>query len=376
MTSEPTLSETIAAARKAVQGQKDKNADYVRGSDYEILAGSNAIIWTRESRRDTDLFKATRFHDAQGADLTHLVLERYGIERYLDTRGAGLAILTRPTTGTPDMVWAGTRIRLRAVNGLSKYYRATEDKSVAPADGSVAFAIEALDVGPGSKITTTSDAVLEDPLADSAWVVSFLTCEDGTIFEPAADLVDRVRTIRTNSRVGYVQAIIDACKSVGAGQVVAFRSDFGGDANDVGLNVTYVGDSGYVGSADLVKACTVAVRTARVCGDHMQILPMAKVSVNVTADVHLRDAPTNFDVSRLEAIHYPSVRQYLNGKSGNFGYTRVEITSAIARSTPEVQDVTFTSPTTDAGILTVSGGFPAVLNRYVAGDISLRYVYP
>lgn len=375
MIPEPTLIETIDAARKSVQGQADKNADFTRGSDYEVFAGANAILWTRQARRDTDLFKATRFHDAQGEDLTRLVHERYGIARYLDTRGTGVAVLSRAVAAIADTVWAGTRIRIRSESGLALFYRVVTPQAVPVGTLSAIVDIEACEIGPTTRVTASNNADLEDPLADAGWTVSFLECSGGSVFESAADLIARVRKTRTDSRVGYPQAIIDACKGAGAVQVVVLRSDFGGDALDQGLNVTYVGDSGYLGSADLVKACTVAVRAARVAGDHMQVLPMAVVRVNIVAKIYLRDAPTAFDISRLEAIHYASIRRYLNGANGDFGYTRVGLTSAIARNTEEVQNVVFSSPTVDVGILS-SGNFPAVLNRYVAGDISLTYVAP
>lgn len=376
MKPEPTIDEFLKAAKSAVQGQADKNADYIRGSEYDVLAGASAILWSREAQRDTDLFRATKFHTASDLDLTNLVPLRYGIARYLDTRGTGTATLYRPAGGVVDTVWKGTRLRVRGTDGDPKYYRVTTNVPVEAADLYATLSIEAVKFGSGTNVEATSNVDIDDPLTDPTWTVSYLKCTEGTDFEPAADLIARVRQTRLDNRVGYPKAIIDACKAVGAAQVVVLRSDFGGDANDKGLNVTYVGDSGYSGSASLVKACTVAVRSARVAGDHMQVLPMARVLLDITADVYLSDAPGNFDTARLETLHHAALRQALNGSSGNFGYTQIGLMSAITRNSPEVQDVVFSSPTIDVNTLDVTGNFPAVLNRYAVGNISLRYLAP
>lgn len=372
---EHTISDFIRAARVAVHGQADRDADFIVGSEYDALAGSCAIIWSRQAQRDTDMFRATRFNTAEDRELTRLCYKRWGIQRYLDTRGTGVAVLTRPSAGAAETVWRGTRIQLYGETLVAKVYRVTADTLAVAGATVVTVPVEAIDFGPDSSAQTYSNLGLADPLLDSTWVVSYLDVGRGTLFEKAASLIARVRKTRLDQRVGYPQAIIDACKAVGAGQVAVFASDFGGDALDTGLNVTYVGDSGYSGNPALVQACTVAVRKARVCGDHMQVLPMARVPLTVTADIVLSDAPSRFDISRFEAIHYAALRQALNGDDGDFGYTRIGLMSAIARSTVEVQDVVFSAPLADAGVL-VSGNFPPVLSRYVAGNIFLRYVAP
>lgn len=375
MKPEPTIEEFLKAAREAVQGQKDKNADYIRGSQYEVLAGAGAILWSRQAQRDTDLFNASKLHSAADEDLTRQMYERYGIERYLDTRGTGTATLSRPAGGVADTVWKGTRFRVRGPGGDPKYYRVTSTVSVGAAEVSKSVSIEAVTIGKGTNVESASNVDIDDPLTDSTWTVAYLKCDEGTEFEPAANFIARVRQLRLDNRVGFKKAIEDACKDAGAGQVLVLRSDFGGDSLDRGLNVTYVGDSGYSGSTDLVRACTVAVRAVRVGGDHMQVLPMSKVNLDIVADVYLSALPGNFDISRLETLHHASLRQALNGSAGNFGYTKIGLMSALTRNSPEVQDVVFTSPSSDALILDpVTGNFPAALNRYSVGTISLRYL--
>lgn len=374
MIPEPTIRELIATSASAVRGAADKNADFVRGSDYEALLGPAAIVWSRQASRDTDLFNAVNFHTADGDDLTMLVKKRFGKDRILDTRGTGTAKLVRPTGGIAETIWRGTRISI--LGSSPQTYRVTQDTAVATTDVEVMLPVEALIVGPGTSVRTTSSNVLriDDTLKDSSWVAVSLVCADGTTFEKADTFRTRVRQERTAARVGQSKAIIKACGDTGAQQVVLFRCDYAGDAYDCGLNVCYVGDSGYTGTPELVKACFLALRRVRVAGDNLQVLPMSPTSLSVSVDVYLNDSPALFDLGRLERIHTASVRQYLHGPSGRFSYTLDGLRGSIARFSPEVQRVEFVAPTSDVSV--VSGpmkAFPAALNRYIVGDVSFRY---
>ncbi len=373
MEAEPTIIELINAASKAISGQGDKNADFVRGSDYESIAGPAAVIWTREDRRDADLFNATKFHTATGDDLTFLVKERYGIDRYLDTNGTGIATISRPEGGTAGTIWAGTRIT--RFGGSPKTYRTVGDTAVLAGATTVQLVIEALTPGPGSAIIASDGLRFDDALWDAGWEVDALSCENGTTYESASQLIARVRTTRLNQRVGQPKAIQDICKSVGAANVQIFRSNYGGEGVDGGLNVVYVGDLGWEGSPSLVKACFLALRQVRVLGDHMQVLPMSRVTINPIIDVYLASAPALNDIERLYQIHRESVIEYLGGTSGGFAFTKIGILSALARPTPEVQKAVVVTPAEDVTVL-VDGSFPPVLNRYVVGTVALRYHGP
>lgn len=373
MESEPSILDLVDAAGKAISGQGDKNADLVRGSDYESITGPAAVIWTREDRRDEDLFNATRFHTAQGEDLTFLVKQRYGVDRYLDTNGVGFATIVRPAAGTGGTVWAGTRITI--FGGAAKTYRTTSDRVVVSGQTSVLLEIEALVPGPGTAASETENLRLDDELWDSTWTVASLDCADGTTFESSSQLIARVRKSRSDQRVGQVKAIEEACKAVGAANVQVFRSNYGGDAIDGGLNVVYVGDLGWQGSPSLVRACFLALRSVRVFGDHMQVLPMARVTLNPVIDVYLASSPALNDLERLYQIHRAAVIEYLGGVSGGFSFTKIGILSSLARPTPEVQHATVVNPAADVNVLT-SNNFPAVLNRYVVGTVAIRYHGP
>lgn len=372
MTPDLTTLELIDIAAAAVHGQGDKVSDFIRGSDYESLAGPTAILYTREARRDTDMFDATKFHTARGDELTFLVKERFGVDRYLDTHGQGMAKLARPTVAAgAGTIWAGTRITV--FGSEPKYYRTVGNRAVEAGATTVLVAIEAVEIGPGTAADRITDLRIDDVLWDTTWTVSSLVCADGTKYESAADLIARVRTGRRDARVGQKKAIETACLNAGARRVLVLRSDFAD--LDGGLNVCYVGDLSWVGNAALVKACAIAVRAARVLGDHMQVLPMGRADLDIEAVIGLRDIPETMDTERLERIHRTSITQHLGGTAGGFTFSRSGISGAVIRHTPEVQSVNLISPAADVGIL-VDGAFPAVLYRYIISDIAIRYQGP
>lgn len=370
---EPTIKDLIDVAGKAVRGTVDKTADFLTGSDYDALNGPNAILWSRQAQRDTDLFDATNFNTAEGDDLTRLAWKRFGIKRVLDTRGQGTARLARDVAGVGETIWAGTRIYVPGP--VPKFYRTTKNTVVLSTARYVDLAIESVEIGPGSAVELGSKlAKLGDVLKDTTWFVQSLRCGEGTVFERADEFRERIRRERRAARVGQTKKIIEVCSEAGAGSVAVFRSDYAGEAYDHGLNVIYVGDLGNVGTPDLVKACTLALAKARVLGDHLQVLPMARVALDIDATVFLYASPALFDLARLERIHHAVLTQYLNGASGSFTYSLDGIRGALAKHTSEVQRVELATPT--ASSLIVEGSlknFPATLNRYVPGNFTLRY---
>lgn len=374
MTPEPSIRELLEAAAVAVRGLADKSADFVRGSDYESLLGPSAILWSRQAARDTDLFNAVNFNTSDGDDLTELALARYGKVRVLDSRGTGEAVLARAAAGDAETVWKGTRISIRGPS--PKTYRVTADTTTLATDLTVTVPIEAVEVGPGSAANTSTGLTLDDALSDT-WTVTSLSCGDGTNYERADAFRARIRKERKDARVGQATAIIQSCYKAGAANVALFRSDYAGDAFDKGLNYCYVGDQGYTGSQELVKACALALRKVRVAGDHLQVLPMARTPLDISANIYLYDSPVLFDLNRVERIHRGAIDQYLNGASGRFSYSLDGIRSAIARHTPEVQRVSLIAPASDAAIVEgTNRNFPAVLSRYVPGTVTLRYLGP
>ncbi len=376
MLPEPTISDFLATSRYGTV-VVDEVADYNRGSDYEALAGPNAILWSRQVQRDTDLFKTTRFNDAEGDDLTQLIEWRYGIKRVLDSRGIGTAQLARPSASAgAGMIWRGTRFALASPSAESLFVRVTKDTEVNATATSVSVPIESVALGNSVIEAPVGAAKIVDMLWDASWAVTTLYCEPGSTLEPATAYRARTRAVRRAARPGFEQAIIDACAAASADNVQLFPSTYGGLAGVYGLNYVYVGDSGYSATPDLVRACTLALRGVRVAGDCLQVLPLQRTQLTIIADVYLIDAPAVMPVARLEPIHRQAILQYM-GASGSLTYTVSGIESAIAKTGVEVQDVVLATPTTDATIL-VNGMFPPVLSRYFVSDadITIRYRAP
>lgn len=374
-TPEPTITELITQAQTAIQGGLDKDADFVRGSDYEALNGPSAVVWSRQLQRDVDLFNATNFNTTDGADLTRMAFRRFGKSRVLDARGTGTARLRRPAGGIAETIWSGTHIFVYGSN--PKVYRTVGDTPTSSTDLFVMVNVEALETGPGYAIdiTHSSAARVDDILEDPTWYVDLLQCTDGTTFEPAEVFRTRIISERLNERVGQEQAIIDACKAAGAAFVVLFRSDYAGDAYDYGLNFCYVGNLGNIGTPELVKACTLALRSVRVAGDCLQVLPMNLASLDVSADVYLASSPALNDLNYLQRVHGQAVQQYLNAAGSQFGYSLDGLRTAITRFTSQVRRVVITSPSSDNNIVVGDmKNFPSVLTRYVAGQVTLRYL--
>lgn len=372
MIAEPSIQDLIEFGGKAIKGL-DGTTDLLRGSDYEALIGPSAVIWSRQARRDTDLFRATKFNSAVGADLTELARRRYGKERRLESFGKGTLAISRSASGSQETVWEGTRVSLRG--DISRSYRVTETVVIASGDTVATLPIEATQAGTGVAIHASLPNIrFEDPLQDTTWVARSINVVDGTAFEDAAEFRARIRRERFAERVGQADAITAACMEAGAEKVVLFRSDYAGDAYDYGLNVCYVGTLGHTSTPELVKACALRLRSCRVAGDHMQVLQMTNAELDVSAKVYLFDSPAKFNLSRLEYAHHTSIRSYV-GEAGRYTYAIDGLYGAIGRLTPEVQRVEILTPLADGSIVEGSlKNFPQSLTKYTVGKISLQYL--
>jgi hypothetical protein len=372
MIKEPTVLEFIETYGKAVRGVKDDLADTHRGSMYEVLGGVSAIIWSRQTQRDTDLFNATQFETAVGDDLTEHVRLRDGIERIVDSYGDGETRLTRASAAAgAGTIWAGTQILLFGSTFTeAKYYVTTEDVAVSASGVTASVPIRATKKGVGWKVDAGLGAAkIDDPLWDNTWVVQSIRCEDGTLYEEASDFRARVRKARIDNRVGYRTALVKVCAEVGASEVALFASDFGGDAEDRGICHIYVADAGFSTPTTLLNACKVALESCRVLGDNTQVLPMQKYALEVYMDIYLAGNPAIYDISRMRQVITDAIVQYIGGSNGRYTYDRDGIAAAVYRVSPAVQEVEVTSPFIDGPILTnyyspTVLNFPSTLNRY------------
>lgn len=357
----------------------DRDADDRRGSVYEYLAGPAAILWAREAARDTDLFAAKRFLHSDGADLTDIVKRRFGIDRYLDTPGTGTAILRRPNNMTSGTIWEGTRIKTVNANNEPQFYVVTNDTVVPAALTDAVVDVHAAVTGRGQIINTTS-AVVADALWDNTWQVTLLTCGPGTDFESAEQLKARATQTRLDNRVGYEENIVLAMQDAGAVNVALFRSDYT-QSSDYGLNMCYVGDTGYTATDDLILSCRVAADAIAVYGANLQVLPMTTTALSIVADVYLIDDPSKLDTGKIYNRILASLQQYLGGATGGFVYRLDGFRGAVYRVTEEVQEFIINSPAVEGSpTITVDGlvRFPDTLTRYTLSpnDVALTFYGP
>lgn len=378
----PSISDLLNAYTGAIRGQSDELADVRRGAIYEMIGGTAAIVWSREVQRDEDQFRAVSFNTAVGDDLTDMGFRRYGISRILETAGVGIANITRATTSAgAGTIYAGSRIQVFSALTDPQYYKVTQDVPVLSTQKNVTVPVQAVETGSGTSVTIVQPdrAALADPLWDSTFKVASLIVADGTDLEPADVYRARVRSTRMASRRGFSTAIIDACESVGAVHVALFESNttiLNTDPyEDLGLNVCYVGDSGYTGSTKLVNDCKLAIEKARCLGDNMQVLPMSASRLTIDAAVTLSVAPSTLDQIALKGLIADSMAQYI-GRDGAFGYRLNAMAASVYRTVAVTQSVAFNAPSSDASLLVTEGGianFPDVLTRYFlsTSDISV-----
>lgn len=369
---EPTIAELVQAFHDGVRSQRDRYADGREGAVYDHFAGVGAIHWSRQARRDTDMFRAIYLATAEGGDLTKLLLERYDFERIEDTYGVGSAKLARVSSAAgAGTIWAGTRLAVIGDFVLPKYYVVTVDTAIASTDLSVTVPVRAATPGPGVAIlidgSSTLRARVDDPLWDTTWSVSSLTCADGTQFEQAAESRARYRLERRDARVGFVESMVAACREAGAENAVLFPSDYGGDTEDHGLNMAYVGDAGFSATDALVRAVQRKLESYRVLGDNLQVRPLSVANLSIEIDVVLWDSPARVNQPGLRAILRDIVVGYFDGTLRGFSYDLDAIAGAFLRASPAVQYATFKAPLASAGVLSIVGGllnFPATLSRY------------
>ena len=371
----PTIATLLKGFGDAVRGAKDRFADVRRGSAFDLIAGPAAIIHTRQAQRDRDLFQTVYLDNADGTALTALIQGRYNVTRILDTYGVGTAYFVRPTASAgAGTIWNGTILRVTGLAGGAKKYKVTSDTAVAAGALAVtSVPIVALDVGVGSAIAATSGLVIDDVLFDATLTVQSLACGDGTSFESAEDYRARARSARIAARPGYLTALTNSVKAVGAVYSVFFPSYYGTDMSSVvgdsGINAAYVGDAGYSASTALTSACAVALESARVLGANMFVGSLATSSISVVASATLVDSPNLFDIISIKQRIVNAIVAYFGGVSGGFTYKLDGMQGAVLQACPEVQSVTFTTPSAD---VTISGAFwPAVLTRYILAPAAI-----
>lgn len=346
---------------------KNKYDDVRRGSGFDLLNGISAILWSREAKADDDKFASIYFESAEGDKLTALVSKRFGIERILDSVGTGIATVTRTSTsGGAGTFWTGTRI-LVTRGDSSRLYEVLSDTPASASDKFVKIPIRSVDLGVGSKVTTTPEfeVTFIEPNWDNSWVISSLSCEDGSEFESSADFRARVRSINRDNRVGFLPNLVKTCKLAGAQSVFFFESNFAGDSNDFGLNRVYVGDANFQTTQQLKNDVKLALENSRSAGDNIQVLGMGKALVNFVLNVNLIDTVDKFDLTRLRNLISGAIFTYFSGLEGGFSYDLSAIGGFIIDGVEDVQKVVVTTPSSSISFLSGNPpNLPSTLIKY------------
>jgi Baseplate J-like protein len=371
---ENTITELVKIGTDAVKGYKDINADTRTGSIYEHVAGSGAILWSREQHRDTDLFRSIRFADAENDELTDYVLKRFNIQRQLDTYGTGVATFVRGTTANGAGTFrAGTRLMVASDAKESTFYSIASDVAVSSGATLVQIPIQFTKTGPGGLIDT-STAILADPVWDTNWVCTHLTCTNGLAFEQADTFRSRVRQTVLDNRVGFEKFVRQTCFNAGASQVFLFPSNYNGTDN--GLNVIYVGDAGYNSTPALITNCLLALEAARVCGDQMQVLGMSPVPVSFNITIHLWADPSGYNTVEIGTLATGAITKYF--QRNKFQFNRNAMGGEIRRLIGNIiQDVTFNSPSSDT-FITYGGHWQSNISAFFTNSslITISYAGP
>lgn len=381
---EPTIQELLDAFGNGVRVNADRHVDVREGALYQHWSGVAAILWRRNAQRTTDIWRANYLDSAEGNELTGLLSGRYSFDRIPDAYGLGTVTLTRASGAAGGgTIWAGTRITVfgsAETPTEARVYVVTTDTPIVGAALTSSPPVRADVPGPGTAINITSGARVEDPLWDSTWTVTALTCVDGTTFEPAADARARWRDVQRASRPGYEEAIILACEAAGADVAYLFPSDYAGEENDGGLNMAYVGLANYTTTAALIRNVTVALESYRVLGDNLQIRGLGRANVNLEINVYLWEGPLRTNLADVTKRIKGAMVGYFN-QVLNFGYQRDAMAGAILKAAPEVQFATFVAPVADADIVQFVNGrwaFPDTLDLFYidASAIVLNFLPP
>lgn len=382
---EPKITDFTKAYSDGITGEKDRFADTRTGSMLDNIGGPCAILWNRETVRDTDLFKNIFFSSAEDSDLTNIGFQRYKIPRILDSQGTGYALLFRSSlSGGAGTFPTGTQLSVIDINGAvsSRLYYISADTAVAATANAIQVPIKAVDVGSQTSINTAGTSLfvrIEDPLWDNSWTVQSLKCQGGTDFEPADQYRARVKSTLATSRKGYVPFVVQTCINAGAANVVTFASNYAGNDVDFGINALYVGDTGFNGTIDLQNACEVALEAARVLGADLSVRLLVSTTVDFNVNVYLYDDPNKFDTGLIQDVLTAALVGEFSGSTAGFSYSLDGLRGTLMAASNLVQFAEFTTPSVDAPVMVTPNiipTFPATLSKYKVGTVVMNFLGP
>jgi hypothetical protein len=372
----PSVSDIQTAYGEAIRGQRDRYASTRTGGGFDRAGGPNALLLATQAQRDRWLFRQCFDNTASGEALDDRIEYQYGVPRTKATRGQGSAILERAPGGLGGTIWTGTRIEALAANSVPREYRVAQDTQVALGAVSVLVPVEAARTGVGVAINTGARLRLTDSVFDPTFRPVSLICGDGQEEESPGAYRARAKHARLSRRVGYQQAIEDACEAAGAAYVVALPADTFGPAKDRGLNYVYVADGGFSTPPSLLKACLFAIESKRIGGCDTQVLGMAPMLLKLRVRTRLVDQPSKIDLEPLRENIGAALLDAFNARRTFWTFRLAALAGAVQRTSPFIQFVTVATTPDDGLTWDEAGdpavGFPSVLPRYFLAPSSVR----
>ena len=344
----PVLPELLDAAASELWSRR-QTADAHRGSLYDVQAGVGAILWIREATRDRDSFRACYDDTADSDVLEWRVTNKGGPAKIQTTRGAGSALIQYPASiarppGTYTLL-EGTRIGIAQGSQIPRFYRLSQYTAVSASESGKVLLIEALDTGAGVAIDSTllSDPRLwwEDEIHDPNWQIVSLECSDGTARETNQQYLARWRQGKLDRRAGYRHTISDACVAAGAKFVALIESDFALGGDDFGINRVFVGDANFQAPTALLRACRLAVESARVLGCDLTVWGVARTPVSFDVTANLWDQLSNVDQAAVTSAVQDGILHYFTSRDSAFSFKRDGARAAVLQACPEVQSLDF-----------------------------------
>jgi hypothetical protein len=360
----PTVETLRTAFHTEVRGVKRYRDDHL-GARLDHWAGVGAMTLARVSAWERDNFRRIFFDSATGEPLDAIVEDRYQRVRQELTRATGSAILTRPSAAAgAGTVWKGTRIGVsRGGTDPLRRYRVTDNVSCLASLTRLEVPLEAEQAGTGQDVTDDQSVqTLMDPLWDATWTVDEVRATGGLDREGPEELRGRVRDEMWAARLGYPEAIEQACRDAGAGQVVLFQSDWLGTAWDFGLNRVYVGDAGFTASAALLRDCRLAVADVGIEGMGLQVLPMAETLITIDLTITLWQEPDRIDQGQAKRLAADATLEYFRTRENPFVWRTAGIRAAVQNAVRGTQTVAVAASVAEPTLATLFQSEP--LPRY------------
>lgn len=351
----------------------DPDADRHVGSIYEDIGGPAALLWRRLVERTRAGFRENyQAHASRRLD-QHME-RRYDREREQGSPGTGTIVARRPNTVLgAGFFRKGTRFLVGKSGEKSTYYEVTADTLAVDTATEVTIEVAATYNGPFGAVEGGTELFMAwtDPIWDQSWVIEEINVGPGTLREGDDEYRQSARSLRFDDRPGHTTKIESMLRTLGAQTVVLMGSEHFGDDDDLG-NFAVVGDAGFETSAELLKACRLALDGVTIAGTAVQAVPLTRVVLEVVVTIHLFDEPARFDTVGIAQAARGAVLEYFESRTNAFLWTANAIRSAVYRSTRNIQSLSVTTSVAEPSLSALFADPP--LPRFVATPYSVNVV--